>query len=110
MGLLPTARMQVARCCALVLLCGVAAVPAHAQEYPRKTIRIVVPFTAGGGTDTLARMLAQRLNEAWGQPAVVENRLGAAGTLGAGFVAKSPPDGYTLLFGTTSTHGIAPHI
>jgi tripartite-type tricarboxylate transporter receptor subunit TctC len=83
---------------------------ALAQDYPRKTIRIIVPFTAGGGTDILARMLAQRLTEAWGQPAVVENRLGAAGTLAASFVAKSPPDGYTLLFGTTSTHGIAPHL
>lgn len=101
---------RVLRSYAVPLLCASLAVQAHAQDYPRKPIRIVVPFSAGGGTDILARMFAQRLNEAWGHLAVVENRLGAAGTIGAAFVAKSAPDGYTLLLGTTSTHGIAPHL
>lgn len=82
---------------------------AQAQSYPSKAIRIVVPFSAGAGINVLAHMIAQRLKESWGQPAIVENRLGAAGTIAAGFVAQSPPDGYTLLMGTTSTHGISPH-
>lgn len=85
-------------------------VHAQAQSYPNKPIHIVVPFSAGGGVDILARMVAQRLNEIWGQRAIVENRLGAAGTIAARFVAKSPPDGYTLLMATTSTHGISPHL
>jgi tripartite-type tricarboxylate transporter receptor subunit TctC len=68
-----------------------------AQEYPTKAVRIVVPQAAGGGTDTFARAIAQKLSERWGQPAVVENRPGAGGIVGTEFVAKSPPDGYTLL-------------
>lgn len=70
---------------------------AHAQTYPRSPIRIVVPFPPGGGTDLLARLIGQKLNEIWGQPVVTDNRAGANGTIGAAIVAKSPPDGYTLL-------------
>lgn len=66
------------------------------QAYPSKAIRIIVPYAPGGPTDILARTVSQRLNEAWGQPVVIENRAGAAGMTGTALVAKSPPDGYTM--------------
>jgi len=68
-----------------------------AQGYPNKPVRIVVPFTAGSATDILARTVGQKLNEMWGQSVVVDNRAGAGGTIGAGMVAKAPPDGATLM-------------
>jgi len=71
--------------------------PAVAQAYPSGPMRIVVPFTPGGGTDILARVLGQKLTESWGQPAVVDNRAGASGTVGTAVVAKAPADGHTLL-------------
>src|SRR5271167_1712721 len=67
------------------------------QVYPNRAVHIVVPFTAGSATDTLARTFGQKLSEMWGQPVIVDNHPGAGGTIGAAFVAKSPPDGYTLL-------------
>jgi tripartite-type tricarboxylate transporter receptor subunit TctC len=92
-------------------LCGLALISAThleaAENYPSKTIRIIVPFPAGGSTDGFARALAQKLNEEWGQPVVVDNRPGAGGTLGSELVSKSPPDGYTILLGTVSTHAVA---
>jgi tripartite-type tricarboxylate transporter receptor subunit TctC len=81
---------------AAVLFTGSAAL--HAQGYPAKSIRIIVAFPPGGTSDVVARVLAQKLNETFGQPVVVENRPGAGGSLGAELVAKAPADGYTLLF------------
>jgi len=87
--------------CAIALISGVQV--AVAQNYPARPVRIILPFTSGGGTDILARLLAQRLTEALGQTVLVDNRPGAGGNLGADLVAKSAPDGLTLLFSTTST-------
>src|ERR687887_545979 len=84
-------------------LCGaiiLAALPAYAQTYPGKPIKIIVPLAAGGLADTLARIVAQRLGEASGQPVVVENRPGGAGAVGAEAAAHAPADCYTLFMGT----------
>jgi tripartite-type tricarboxylate transporter receptor subunit TctC len=84
---------------ALLSLC--IAAPAHA-EFPERTVKIVVPFDAGGTVDAVARALAQKLNDKWNVPVIVENRPGAGNTIGAAAVAKAAPDGYTLLFANTS--------
>jgi tripartite-type tricarboxylate transporter receptor subunit TctC len=81
-------------------LCAIAP-PASAAGYPDHTIKMVVPFAAGGGTDVLARIIAQNLNSKWGQPVVVENQPGASGAIGTRAVMKAPPDGYTLLMAST---------
>jgi len=73
------------------------ALPLSAQEFPTRPVRLIVPFQPGGGSDTLARMPAEKLSAKWAQPVIVENRTGAGGNLGAEFVAKSSPDGYTML-------------
>jgi tripartite-type tricarboxylate transporter receptor subunit TctC len=81
------------------------AATAMAQDYPNATLKIVVPFAAGGGVDVVARIITPGLTEELGQSVIIENRGGAGGMLGAAAVAQAPPDGYTLLFGTGSTHG-----
>jgi len=83
-----------------------AAAQDPAAQFPSRPIRIVVPFPPGGVTDRLARVIAQKMQENWGQPVVAENRPGASGMIAAEAVAKSPPDGYTLMMGHIGTHAI----
>ena len=87
------------------LLVSANSLSASAQNYPNQVIKIIVPFAAGGSVDVVGRIIAPKLSEALGQPVIIENRGGAGGMLGAADVAKSAPDGYTLLLGTGSTHG-----
>jgi tripartite-type tricarboxylate transporter receptor subunit TctC len=81
----------------IFLLFALAIASAHSQEWPQKTVRIIVPFPAGGSADLIPRIAAEKLSQQWGQPVIVENRPGAAGNIGADVVFKSEPDGYTLL-------------
>jgi tripartite-type tricarboxylate transporter receptor subunit TctC len=90
---------------AVMLAAAVAAIPnAQAQVYPSRPITMIVPFPAGGATDTLARLLAERMRGTLGQPVVIENVAGAAGSIGVGRAARAAPDGYTLSIGTSTTH------
>jgi tripartite-type tricarboxylate transporter receptor subunit TctC len=84
--------------------------PAVAQAFPAKPVKLVVPFPPGGSLDNIGRLLAQKLTEAWGQQVVVENRPGAGGNVGADAVAKSPADGYTVVMGALSTHAVNPSL
>ena len=87
---------------------ALAALPASAQPFPNRPITLVVSFAPGGSTSIVARAVADKMGEALGQTVVVENRAGGGGTVGTRQVAKSPPDGYTLLLGYTGTLAIAP--
>ncbi len=98
--------IAVAAFIAAAALSGVAG----AQQYPSKPIRIITPYNPGGTADIMARLVAQRLTEAWGQPVVVENRAGASGMIGADAVAKAAPDGYTLLAAYVTEIAIVPSL
>ncbi|MBS7539084.1 tripartite tricarboxylate transporter substrate binding protein [Ancylobacter lacus] len=87
---------------------ALAAGPAGAQDFPARPITLVIPFAAGGSTDLVGRLIAQRMSQELGQSVVVDNRGGAGGNLGAAAVAKAEPDGYTILMGTVATHAINP--
>ena len=93
---------------ALAVLAGLP--PAHAQDYPTRTITLVVPFPPGGSTTIVARIIADRLSETLGQSVVVDNRGGAGGTIATRAVSKMAPDGYTILLGYTGTLAIAPNV
>jgi tripartite-type tricarboxylate transporter receptor subunit TctC len=82
----------------------------HGQVYPTKPVRIIVPWTPGGTADLLARILAQKMSEAFGYQVVADNRPGAGGLIGTEFAAKAAPDGYTLLMGTTAPNSVAPSL
>ncbi|MFM9969155.1 MAG: Bug family tripartite tricarboxylate transporter substrate binding protein [Burkholderiales bacterium] len=97
----------------VILLIGLPllhATPLWCQDFPAKPVRIVVPYPPGGGVDILARPLADRLARSWGAPVIVENKAGAGTLLGAEFVAKAPPDGYTLLLTSDTTITSNPHV
>src|SRR5690349_10290522 len=101
-----TGSLRAALAFALVLPCAAGAV--RAQSYPDRPIKLLVGFGAGGGTDIVARILAQKMSESLGQSVVVENRTGASGMIAAADVAKSPPDGYTLMMGTQTIFAVGP--
>jgi len=96
----------------LHLVSGAVALPAvsriaRAQTYPTRSITIVVPYVAGGATDTIARLIAERMKSSLGQPVIVENTAGAGGTIAVGRVARAAPDGYTLGYGTNGSHVVS---
>ena len=98
--------MRILSCILALALSGAC----HAQSYPSKPLRWIVPFPPGGPTDTFSRAAAQKLSEALGQPVVVENRAGAGASIGMEALAKSAPDGYTIGLSTTGSHAINPHL
>ncbi|MGE5527024.1 MAG: Bug family tripartite tricarboxylate transporter substrate binding protein, partial [Rhodospirillaceae bacterium] len=99
---------------AVVMACGAAVSMASAQQsapaYPTRPVKMIMPFPAGGPTDILGRLLAQRLVESWGQNVIIDNRAGGGGQIGAVLAAKAPPDGYTLFLGGITTLAIAPFV
>jgi tripartite-type tricarboxylate transporter receptor subunit TctC len=101
--------MRIHAACLGAALCLVAST-GHAQTYPSKPVRIIVAFSPGGTNDILARLMGQKLTESLGQTMIVDNRAGAGGNIGTDMVAKSAPDGYTLLLGSTGPHTINPHL
>jgi tripartite-type tricarboxylate transporter receptor subunit TctC len=95
---------------ALLVVNGVLPSDIFAQAYPSKPVRFIVPWPPGGGADIMSRLINQPLGDALGQQVVIDNRGGAAGNIGAELAAKSPPDGYTILFAYSGTHSVNPHI
>jgi tripartite-type tricarboxylate transporter receptor subunit TctC len=102
-------RLRLSLAAAITAAVFALATTAHGQQYPTRTVRIIVPFSAGGPTDILARLLAQRMHDAFGQQFVIDNRGGGGGTIGAQLAARSAPDGYTLYIGGITTLAMAPH-
>jgi tripartite-type tricarboxylate transporter receptor subunit TctC len=103
-------RRLLAACGILVAAVLAFSFPAQADTFPSKTVKLVVPFPPGGPLDATGRAIAQKLTEAWGQSVIVENKPGAGGNIGADYVAKSPPDGYTVVMGALSTHAVNPSL
>ena len=95
---------------ALALALFAAAAPAQAVDFPSRPMRFIVPFAAGGGVDIVARLIAPKLSEIWGQAVVVENKTGALGAVASDYVAHQPADGYTLLIGVAGSHAIAQYL
>ena len=93
----------------IALVCALA-LPAHAQSYPSKPVRMIVPYPPGGGNDTFGRLFAAKLGERTGQPFLVENRPGAGTMIGTEAAAKSAPDGYTILLSSIATHALSPNL
>ncbi len=104
------ARSVAAACAIIPALLGTTTVAMAQSGYPVKPVRVIVPWPPGGGADVLTRMLSAKLAEAFGQQVVVDNRSGAAGNIGAELAAKSPADGYVLLFAFSGTHAVNPSI
>ena len=102
----PTLKISFTVCCGFILI--TIAGGAQAQPYPTKSIRLIVPFAAGGSTDALARTVGQKLGDNFGQQVIVDNRTGANGNIGTDLVAKANPDGYTLLMAFDATMVINP--
>ena len=98
------------RIAALFLALSALTVQAQTGPYPNRPIKLIVTVPPGGAADFIARLLASKLSTSLGQPVVVENKAGASGSLASDFVAKAPPDGYTLLQSSITTHGIGPHL
>ncbi|TCK30585.1 tripartite-type tricarboxylate transporter receptor subunit TctC [Ancylobacter aquaticus] len=101
-------RTLIAATMASLLVAPLAVGTAAAQEFPTRPVTLVIPFSAGGSTDLVGRLIAERMSAELGQPVVVENKGGAGGNLGAAQVAKATPDGYTILMGTVATHALNP--
>ncbi len=101
-----TSRRAAAISLAAFALLG-ASLPLMAQDYPNKPIKLVVPYPPGGATDVIGRVMAQKLSAALNQQVIVDNRVGATGSIGAAYVAAAPPDGYTLLMGAMTSHSIS---
>ena len=95
---------------AAVIVCASIAPAAAQTSYPNKPVRLIIPFSAGGGTDIFARLIGRKLQDNIGQPFVPDNRAGAAGIIGCELVARAEPDGYTLLMRTTGTHTTNPAV
>ena len=93
-----------------LLPCFALFAPAQAQTYPTKPIRLIVPYPPGGGNDTIARLLAAKINESWGQQLIVDNRPGAGTTIGTAMAAHAAPDGYTIVMSSVATHAMAPQL